>query len=116
MRPLRPGKYRHIVWVQKKENTRNPDGEWITEWVDFKKKFADKNPLKTEDYFKAKASNAITTTVWKMRYDSSIVGDMRIVEKDKSGNVKQSYEIVGGPLDREGLNRELEIITEAVVP
>ncbi|MCG1029309.1 phage head closure protein [Virgibacillus halodenitrificans] len=115
MRPIRPGKYRHIVYIQKKESVRTPDGHWVEDWVDYKKKFVDKKPLKSEDYFKAKASNAVSTVVWKARYDDTIKGDMRVVEKNKDGTVKQVYDIVGDPLDMEGLHREMEIITEAVV-
>ncbi|TFJ92140.1 phage head closure protein [Lentibacillus salicampi] len=114
MRPTRPGKYRHVVYVQNRESTRNPDGQWTESWVDFKKKFADKNPLKASEYFEAKAVNAIQTVNWKMRYDGSVDEAMRIVEKDKQDNIKQVYEIQG-ILDMEGLNREMEVITEAVV-
>ncbi|UFT98094.1 phage head closure protein [Radiobacillus kanasensis] len=115
MRSIRPGKYRHVVFVQKNESVRNNEGVFVEKWVDHKKKFADKNPLKSADYFEAKASNAVLTVVWKMRFDDSIDGSMRLVEKKSDGSIKQVYEIQGEPLDMEGLHRELEIITEAVV-
>ncbi|MBT2215838.1 phage head closure protein [Virgibacillus dakarensis] len=115
MRPIRPGKYRHVIYIQNMESIRNTDGEWVDEWVDFKKKFADKVPLNSKDYFEAKASNAVLTVVWKTRYDESITGSMRIVEKNKDGSIKEVYDIQGEPLDMEGLHREMEIITEAVV-
>lgn len=117
MRPVRPGLYRHVIYVQKIESTRNPDGEWVESWVDYKKKFADKTPLKAEEYFAAKAVNAIRTVNWKTRYDKELDNSgegMRLVEKDDLSNIKQVYEIKG-ILDKEGLHRELEIITEAVI-
>lgn len=114
MRPLRAGKYRHKVYVQQKGQVRNSDGQWVTDWVDVKHKFMDKVPLQTEDYFVAKQSNAVSTVTWRTRYDPTIDGSMRLVEKNSSGQIKNAYEIVGDPIDREGLNRELEIITEVV--
>lgn len=113
MRPLRPGKYRHIIYFQRKESIRNEDGEWINDWVDYKKKFASKTPLKADEYFSAKAINAIRTVKFNIRFDNSINENMRIVEKN-NGQIKQVYEITG-VIDREGLKRELEIFTEAVV-
>ncbi|WP_163526617.1 phage head closure protein [Halobacillus ihumii] len=114
MRPIRPGKYRHVVYVQNKESTRNPDGRWVDTWIDFKKKFADKVPMKAEEYFDAKAVNAIHTVNWKMRYDDELNESMRIVKKNPDKSIKQVYEIKG-ILDMEGMNRELEVITEAVM-
>lgn len=113
MRPLRPGKYRHVVYVQKTEKVRNADGEFIDTWVDYKKKFADKKPLKADEYFEAKSVNAVRTVNWKIRYDDSINESMRIVEK-KNNVIKQVYDLVG-VLDKEGLNREMDLITEAVI-
>lgn len=114
MRAIRAGKYRHVVYVQK-VTTERIDGQFVDTWVDHKKKFMDKIPLKSKDYFEAKAANAVLTVVWKTRYDESITGGMRIVEKKKDGTIKEIYDIVGEPLDMEGMRRELEIITEAVV-
>lgn len=108
MRPIRPGKFRHVVWVQKKDSIRDSDGQWIDDWVNFKKKFADKNPLKGDEYFTAKSVNAIQTVNWKMRYDSEIDESMRITDNG------QPYKIVA-ILNMEGSNRELEVITEAVI-
>lgn len=116
MRPIRPGLYRHVIYVQKMESARNNDGEFIDTWVDYKRKFADKTPLKAEEYFQAKAVNAVRTVSWKTRYDRELDDEgegMRIVEK-YHGDITQVYEIKG-VLDKEGLHRELEIITEAVV-
>lgn len=115
MRPIRPGKYRNVVYVQKNEPLRNADGRWIDSWVDHKKKFAKKKPLNSKDYFDAKAANAVLTVVWQMRYDPSIKGNMRLIEKNSDGSIKEAYDIVGDPLDMEGLNREMEVITEAVM-
>lgn len=108
---MNSSKYRHRVEVQQKESIRNTDGEWIVAWVTYRKLWAEKLDKGGDEYFEAKAANAVRTVIWKSRYDKELHNNG---EGKRFYYDEQSYDIKN-VADKEGLKRELEIITEAVV-
>ncbi|MDC3412529.1 phage head closure protein [Aquibacillus sp. 3ASR75-286] len=91
--------------------TRNADGTFSDTWSEYQKVWASKEDKGGDEYFEAKAANAVRTVVWTIRYDKDL---------DKNGEGRrfvydsQEYDIKS-VADVKGLRKELEIITEAVI-
>jgi SPP1 family predicted phage head-tail adaptor len=108
---MNPAKYNRRIEIQEKQPIRNSDGEWEENWTTTRKIWAQKLDKGGDEYFVAKASDAIRTVLWNVRYDK---------ELQKNGEGKrlyydeQSYDIKNVS-DKTGLKKELEITTEVVV-
>lgn len=107
---MNPAKYRHRVSVQKPTDERI-DGQFVKTWSEYKKVWSSKEDKGGDEYFEAKAANAVRTVVWEIRFDQELYknGEGRRFLYDD-----QSYEIKS-VADKKGLRKELEVITEAVV-
>lgn len=107
---MNSAKYRHRVSVQKNMPQR-VDGQFVDNWIEYKKVWAAKQDKGGDEYFEAKAANALRTVTWEIRYDKELdinAEGRRFVYDD------QTYEIKSAA-DKKGLRKELEVITEAVV-
>lgn len=108
---MNSAKYRHRVDIQKKESVRNEDGQWVDDWVLDYKLWMRKLETGGDEYFEAKAVNAVRTVLWEVRFNNQL---------HKNGEGKriyydgQAYDIKNVS-DKKGLRKELEITTEAVV-
>jgi|SRR5699024_877433 len=108
---MNPSKYNRRVSVQELISTRNPDGSWSDEWQEKQKIWAKKEDKGGDEYFVAKASNAVRTVIWTIRFNADLY---------KTGEGKrllydgESYDIKN-VADKKGFRRELEIVSEAVV-
>ncbi|MBP1950294.1 phage head closure protein [Virgibacillus litoralis] len=105
-----PSKYRHRVSVQKVTKERI-DGQFVDTWSEYKKLWASREDKGGDEYFEAKAANAIRTVIWTIRFDKELYKNgegRRFFYNDQSYEVKSVADV-------KGLRKELEIITEAVV-
>lgn len=65
---LNPGKLRHRVTIQRKEQTRDSGGGYIEEWVDQETVWAEVKPLQGRRLIEAQAVNAELSHEVTMRY------------------------------------------------
>lgn len=108
---MNPAKYRHRVSVLKLESTRNPDGEWVNKWKEYKKIWASRKDKGGDEYFVAKASNAVRTVLWEIRFDQELYdfGEARrLLYRGQEFDIKDVA-------DKRGTRAELEIVTEVVM-
>lgn len=108
---MNSAKYRHRIDIQKKDSIRNDDGEWVDDWVLDYNLWARKLENGGDEYFKAKAVNAVRTVVWEVRYNKPLHQNGEGKRIHYEG---QSYDIKNVS-DKKGLRKELEITTEAVI-
>lgn len=108
---MNAAKYRYWIDIQKKDSIRNSNGEWVDDWVTDYKLWAEKVEQGGDEYFEAKAVNAVRTVLWRTRFNKQLHknGEGKRIHYDG-----QSYDIKNVS-DKTGLRKELEITTESVI-
>ena len=87
---MRAGKLRHRITIQELSITKDPDGynEDIENWVDFKKVWAEIEPLKGKEYWAAKQVVGEVTGRMKIRYLEGVNEKMRVIYGSKTYDIE----------------------------
>lgn len=106
---IKPGQMRYRVTVKQRSTTRNALGEPQQVWDEVGIFWASKEPLIGDEFFKAEAVQSRVNIKFRLRYTPVIDGTMRL---EHNGD---TYEILGEPVNVNGLNRELLLYCQRVV-
>jgi SPP1 family predicted phage head-tail adaptor len=105
---LRIGTLRHRITIKQRQSIRNSYGESTESWVDVVTLWAAKEPLLGREYFAAEAAQSKVEVKFRTRYTPGVESSMRIQHG------ADQYEILGPPVDVQGLKRELLLYAKKV--
>jgi SPP1 family predicted phage head-tail adaptor len=103
---INPGKYRHVITIQKQTSERNPYGEITEEWTDIYKTRAGIFPISGKEIFEKQFVESEISHRVHIRYNPTIVinSQMRIIFGDRV------FSIVAPPINFQERNDELQIL------
>jgi SPP1 family predicted phage head-tail adaptor len=96
-------KLRHVVIVQERTETRQPDGSYAPTWSTFATLRAAVEPLRGQEYFAAHQLQASTNVRIRVRYVSGVTTKMRVLFESR-------YFEIEGIIDPEMRHRELQLM------
>lgn len=85
---INPGELRHIITLQKLENTQNDYGEVIEVWKDILTTRAGIYPVSGKEFFSAETMNSEVSHKVNMRYIPGITSNMRIKFGERCFNIE----------------------------
>lgn len=97
-KPSNPRKYDRRITIQKFTSTVDDEGIPTEEWTDVITLWAKRKPLNTRwrEYFQAAGMNAEKMFQYEIRYREGITEEMRIVEGDRTLEIKAVLDDVHG--------------------
>lgn len=107
---MRAGTLRHRVTFQVQTETQDTEGQRLDDWTTVATVWAEVADVGAREIVRAGVTTAEATTVIRCRHRSDITTGMRALHRDRT------LEIVGPPIDREGRDRELEILCREIQP
>ena len=108
MKPIRAGKLKQRIEIQKEERVRQPGGSYETDWVSFLDSWARIVPLSgTERYTAQQVQSELSHRV-EMRYQEGIKPQMRVKYGERTFDIE-------AVLNLEEANRELHLMCSEVV-
>lgn len=83
-----PGKLRHRITIQRKEQTQNPNtGAMTTTWATVATVWAAVEPLSAREFIAAQAVQSDVSVRITMRYRTGITSAMRLLHDGKTYNI-----------------------------
>jgi len=103
---INPGKYRHVVTIQKQTTARNPYGEISEEWTDVAKARAGIFPISGKEVFQKQFVESEISHRIHIRYNPTYVinSQMRILFNNRV------FSIVSPPINFQEKNVELQML------
>lgn len=99
------GKLRWQISLQQRSDTTNARGERVPVWTTVVTAFAEKQPLRGREFLAAGQMQAPVDVRWRMRYRPGVTSVHRVLCEGVA------YEIVGEPIDVDGVRRTIEIMS-----
>lgn len=91
---INPGKFKHLITVQRKEIIEDNVGNQLVNWIDIKRVYADINGLYGSEYWEAAAKGQQDTIVFTVRWSKTLEDTMRDITDKRISYKGNSYEIL----------------------
>lgn len=79
---------RHRVTIQALQQTRNEWGEFVTDWVDVARVWADVRPLSGREFIASQQVQSKVTARITIRYRAGIAASQRVLQRDTTYNIE----------------------------